>query len=231
MIHSWLKSHPACIQNASQLAHDEKIYLLMTLWSVPEIFPENKIENKLILIDPNGKIRFTYNKAHAAPPEPIIPGKNILPTISTEYGKLGAAICFDAEFQNFILQAGRNQVDIMFIPANDWRAIDPIHSYMATMRAVENGFSLVHPAGHGLSVATDNRGRVLASMDYFNTQEQIMYADVPSNRGFTLYPFVGDILAWLCIGGLTWMISFGLLNSRWKSRSNYQKAKLAIQKA
>jgi len=30
---------------------------------------------------------------------------------------------------------------------------------------------------------------------------------------------------------LTWMISFGLLNSRWKSRSNYQKAKLAIQKA
>ena len=125
-----------------------------------------------------------------------------MPVLTTQYGKIAAAICYDGDFPNFIRTAGKNQTEIMFLPANDWKAIDPIHTSMAITRAIENGFSLVHPAGQGLSVATDNRGRIISSLDYFRTDEQIMYADVPVQHAFTLYPLIGDFFAWLCIAGL-----------------------------
>jgi apolipoprotein N-acyltransferase len=94
----------------------------------------------------------------------------------------------------------------MFLPANDWKEIDPIHTHMAVTRAIENGFSLVHPAGQGLSVATDNRGRIISSMDYYTTDEQIMYADVPIQNTYTIYAQAGDVFAWICLAGLMTII-------------------------
>jgi len=176
---------------------------LMTLWSVPDDFPKHLVENKMVIIDPDGQIQFVYVKNNPVPgAEPIVKGATPMPVLTTHYGKIAAAICYDGDFPNFIRTAGKNQTEIMFLPANDWKAIDPIHTSMAITRAIENGFSLVHPAGQGLSVATDNRGRIISSLDYFRTDEQIMYADVPVQHAFTLYPLIGDFFAWLCIAGL-----------------------------
>jgi len=191
------------IERATTLAAQDKIYLLMTLWSVPDDFPKHLVENKMVIIDPHGQIQFVYVKNNPVPgAEPIVKGATPMPVLTTHYGKIAAAICYDGDFPNFIRTAGKNQTEIMFLPANDWKAIDPIHTSMAITRAIENGFSLVHPAGQGLSVATDNRGRIISSLDYFRTDEQIMYADVPVQHAFTLYPLIGDFFAWLCIAGL-----------------------------
>jgi len=191
------------IERATTIAAQEKIYLLMTLWSVPDDFPKHLVENKMVIIDPHGQIQFVYVKKNPVPgAEPIVKGATPMPVLTTHYGKIAAAICYDGDFPNFIRTAGKNQTEIMFLPANDWKAIDPIHTSMAITRAIENGFSLVHPAGQGLSVATDNRGRIISSLDYFRTDEQIMYADVPVQHAFTLYPLIGDFFAWLCIAGL-----------------------------
>ena len=190
------------VKRAMALAAQEKIYLLMTLWSVPEDFPKHLVENKLIIIDTNGREQLTYIKNNPAPPEPIIKGDGLIPTLQTSYGKIAPAICADADYAGFIRQAGKNKVDIMFIPANDWKEIDPLHTHMAVTRAIENGFSLVHPAGQGLSVVTDNRGRIISSLDYYSTDEQVMYADVPVQHSFTIYAQVGDLFAWLCIAFL-----------------------------
>jgi len=191
------------IERATTLAAQDKIYLLMTLWSVPDDFPKHLVENKMVIIDPHGQIQFVYVKNNPVPgAEPIVKGATPMPVLTTHYGKIAAAICYDGDFPNFIRTAGKNQTEIMFLPANDWKAIDPIHTSMAITRAIENGFSLVHPAGQGLSVATDNRGRIISSLDYFRTDEQVMYADVPVQHAFTLYPLIGDFFAWLCIAGL-----------------------------
>jgi len=197
------------IERATAIAAQEKIYLLMTLWSVPDDFPKHLVENKMIIIDQEGQIRSLYVKNNPVPgAEPIIKGTTPMPFLKTPYGKIAAAICYDGDFPNFIRTAGKNKTEIMFLPANDWKAIDPIHTRMAMTRAIENGFSLIHPAGQGLSVASDNRGRIISSMDYFKTDEQIMYADVPAQHTFTLYPLVGDLFAWLCIAGfITFLVS------------------------
>ena len=192
----------AFTEKASQLAKRKKIYLFMSLWSVPEDFPLHRVENKMIIIDSLGNTKLTYIKNNPAPPEPIIKGDGSIPTIQTSFGLLAPAICADADYQDFIRQAGRKKVDIMFIPANDWAEITPLHSQMAITRAIENGFALVHPAGQGLSVVADNRGRILSSMDYFKTDKQILLAAVPIHRDATFYALAGDYFPMLAMLGL-----------------------------
>jgi len=194
------------ISRAKALAAQEKIYLLMTLWSVPEDYPKHLVENKLVMINPDGIEQFTYIKNNRVSVEPIVTGDGHIPVVQTSYGKIAPAICFDSDFQNFIRQAGKNKADIMFIPANDWKEIIPLHTNMAITRAIENGFSLVHPSGQGLSVATDNRGRIISSMDFYKTDEQVMYASVPAQHTSTVYVQIGDAFAWLCLAGFAAMI-------------------------
>jgi apolipoprotein N-acyltransferase len=107
-----------------------------------------------------------------------------------------------------------NKAEVMFLPANDWKEIDPIHTHMVITRAVENGCSLVRPAGPGLSVAADSRGRIISSLDFFTTDEQIMYADVPVHHSNTFYAFIGDAFAWACIAGFVSAIIFVVFNKR-----------------
>ena len=216
------------IKRATALASQEKIYLLMTLWSVPEDFPKHLVENKMIIIDPNGQIQSAYTKNNPVPgAEPIVKGATPMPFLKTPYAEIAAAICYDGDFPNFIRAAGKNKAEIMFLPANDWKEVDPIHTHMAVTRAIENGFSLIHPAGQGLSVATDNRGRTISSMDYYTTDEQIMYADVPAQHAFTLYPLIGDAFAWLCIAGLITFLSVPVFKKDFlRMKSNYSNQKM-----
>ena len=87
-----------------------------------------------------------------------------------------------------------------------WKEIDPIHTRMAAVRSIENGFSMVRSTKAGLSAAFDYQGRLLSAMDDFTTDEKIMFADVPARGVKTLYPITGDIFAWLSMLGLTALI-------------------------
>jgi apolipoprotein N-acyltransferase len=56
--------------------------------------------------------------------------------------------------------------------------------------------------GRDYLLQADNRGRIISSLDYYSTDEQVMYADVPVQYSFTIYAQVGDLFAWLCIAFL-----------------------------
>jgi predicted amidohydrolase len=79
-------------------------------------------KNMFTLFDPRGQIAFEYQKAHPVimVETDTIPGPNHLPVADTEYGRMGAAICFDMDFQNFIAQAGDQKVDILLQPSWTW---------------------------------------------------------------------------------------------------------------
>ena len=114
------------------------------------------------------------------------------------------------DFTSLIHQAGRKKADIMLVPAWDWKAIDPLHTIMATFRAIENGFSLVRQTGEGLSIAVNPIGKTLSSMDYFTAKNQEMTVQVPTKRIFTVYSCIGDLFAWLCIAGFVYFILLAL---------------------
>jgi len=103
------------------------------------------------------------------------------------------------DFTALLNQAGKADIDILLVPAWDWKAIDPLHARMAVFRAIENGFSMVRHTGDGLSIAVDYQGRTLAAMDHFTTDDHTMISKIPIKGAKTVYSIIGDSFAWLCL--------------------------------
>ncbi len=206
------------VNKASKLARDKDIYFGLSLVVMTTDFPTTKAENKIVWLDPKGNIIWDFDKAYPTLTEPLNPGEKKIKTFDTPYGKIASAICFDMDFPTFINQAGKQNVDIMLVPANDWKAITPYHPNMAKLRAIENGFSMVRATGQGLSLAVDYTGKVLSQLNYYQTEENIMISDVPIKGVKTIYAKMGDWFVWLCLAGLLFI--FGRLYFRRKTKDN-----------
>lgn len=195
---------PALIQQGKELARRHGIYLGLAVGTWNDA-ADKPLENKLLLIDPQGTVVWDMWKARPVPgSEAAISAVDdgLIKSDRTPYGRLGGAICFDMDFPGLLKQAGRQRVDIMLVPSNDWREIDPWHTHMARIRAIEQGFNMVRHTSGGLSMAADFQGRVLSSMDHYTTTDRVLISHVPTRGARTVYARVGDLFAWLCIGGL-----------------------------
>lgn len=198
------KDEAAFIDRARAVAAEEHVYLAIGMGTIhlDEPLP---FENKALVIDPDGRIIVSYLKTH-----PVFGweagimrrGDGRLPIVTTRDGRMGTAICFDADFPEFIRQAGQGGADLLIVPANDGRSFRTMHAQMAVFRAIENGVSIVRPAASGLSSAIDPWGRVLGVSDYFAPGDRTLTAQVAVAGIRTLYPRIGDLFAWLCVAGL-----------------------------
>jgi apolipoprotein N-acyltransferase len=198
------EDEPALMRRAAELARARKVYVGLGVgtWSTGAPKP---LENKLVLFDPEGRVVWENWKAIPVPGgEAAISAQNDgrIRTADTPYGRVGGVICFDMDFPRLLEQAGRANTDIMLVPSNDWREIDPWHSHMARFRAIEQGFNLVRHASNGLSIATDYQGHVLDSMDHYTAQDRVLVSRVPVSGAVTIYSRIGDVFSWLCLAGL-----------------------------
>lgn len=200
----------AFIEQASALAREEKVYLLLGMAALPEDYPKDKMENKAVWITPSGDVKWHYLKTRPVPGlENLTVGDGSIPVDQTEFGAVASVICFDMDHPIFINQAGHSGADIMLVPSNDWPDIVPFHTYMAMFRGIENGFSIVRATGNGLSAAFDYQGRSLAASDY-STTKQPMISFVPTRGVSTIYGMVGDLFAWLCIAGFAVLVGLAV---------------------
>jgi apolipoprotein N-acyltransferase len=162
-------------------------------------------------------VQWQYDKAHPVPfgLEPIPPGNGIVPVVETPYGGLSTVICYDADYQSLM----RVGTDLMLVPSNDELGMDPMHAQMATFRAIENGYSLVRPTSNGLALAVDYEGRVVGASDFFTTDQQVVVATLPMHGVYTIYTTIGDLFAWLSMGGLLALIGVVIVQGRQKKGS------------
>jgi apolipoprotein N-acyltransferase len=191
----------ALVDRGSKLASKNGIYLGMAL-AVLNTGKNPPLENKLVLIKPDGTVAWEYNKVHPVPgPEAAmqIRGDGKLKAVNTPFGRVSGVICFDADFPELLSQAGALRADIVLDPSNDWRAIDPWHTQMASLRAIEQGVNLVRHTSNGLSAAYDYQGRRLSAMDHYQTSDYDMVSEVPTQGVRTLYSRFGGWFAWLCL--------------------------------
>ena len=136
------------------------------------------------MISPAGTVVWTYNKTYpVVPAESAITlrGSGVLPVADTPYGRLTTAICNDLDYPGLLRQAGQKGADILLAPNDEPYSFEA--SYRAgeqVYRAIENGTSLIRPAGNGISLMTDYLGRVIASQDYSASNNGIMLASVPT---------------------------------------------------
>ena len=139
---------PAFLERARRLAADERVYLAMGMGTI-HLGDRLPFENKLVLIDPSGHIVTSHLKNR-----PVIGweasimrrGHEGVPVVATDTGRMAAAICFEADFPDFIRQAGQNDADLLILPVNEWKSIKNIHFQMHVFRAIENGVPLVRAA-------------------------------------------------------------------------------------
>lgn len=206
------EDEPLFLERAQRLAREHSLYLLMGMASV-RIGALRPLENKAVLVTPSGDIAFSHQKSRTAPgweTRLSNPDDGRLPVVSTTYGRIGAAICFEMDFPQLIRQISEAEADVLLAPSNDWKAIKQVHAAMAVFRGVENGVTIVRATSTGISVAADPFGRLVAVTDSFSPGARVMVAQVPAARVRT-YGRVGDLFAWLCVGGLAAAIAFAVV--------------------
>jgi apolipoprotein N-acyltransferase len=203
----------ALIANASALAKEQGIYIILPILDVEK----SPVENIVHIINPNGEVALTHVKYGGNQFEGSLKGDGVLQTVDTPYGRISSIICWDADFPNVIKQAGELDVDLLFIPANDWLEAKDIHDGMAAFRAVENGMSIFRQTGSGVSSAVDPYGRTLQRLDIFEepgtgTFASVQSLDMPISSVPTLYPIVGDL-----VGNGMMVLTLGLVIGLWLS--------------
>ena len=195
------------ISRAAALARSNGAYLEIWLGVLNQTQSLPYFANQAILISPAGSVVWTYNKTYpvvvSGESAVTVRGSGVLPVADTPYGRLSTAICNDVTYPGLLRQAGQKGADILLVPTHEpssvWASADAAE---ATYRAIENGTSLVRPAGDGISLMTDYLGRVIASQNYSASNNGIMLASVPTGGVRTIYSHIGDSFAYLCTLGL-----------------------------
>lgn len=151
-----------------------------------------KFENKYLFIS-QGEILDEYLKYHPVPGEPAVKGTKFAKVGALKYANVSGGICYDFDFPVLARELAKKDIDIAVVPSSDWKGIDPIHGQMAMVRAIEGGYSLLRPVRGATSFAFDAYGHIRASMSYYEENDRIMLASLPSKKIWTLYGVVGDI--------------------------------------
>ena len=158
-------------------------------------------ENKYVFVRRDGTIDHAYFKHQPVPGESAVKGTDPMPRTTDAYGTLGGAICYDYDFPRIALaNAG---VDLVALPSSDWRGIDPIHTQMAALRAIENGHSIVRSTRFGLSAGIDPWGRIRGWLSAHDGDNRVLVVSLPQRGVTTIYGRLGDWFPLLCgLGGL-----------------------------
>jgi apolipoprotein N-acyltransferase len=201
------------LADASAIAKEKNVYIVLPTFDVGK----SPAENVVRIISPNGDVVLTHVKYGGNDFEGTLKGDGILQTVDTPYGKLSAVICWDADFPNAVKQAGEQNVDLLFVPSNDWLAVKDIHAGMATFRAVENGMTIFRQTGQGVSMVSDAYGKVINRVDMFEENAPgftgIQMVQTPLGSVDTAYTTIGDGFGIAMLIGL-----LGLLVGLWVTR-------------
>jgi apolipoprotein N-acyltransferase len=132
-------------------------------------------------------------------------------TFEHEGVRYGVAICKDMDFPDL----GREYagVDVLLVPAWDFTTDAWLHSRMAMLRGVENGYSIVRSARNGVLTVSDAYG-IVTSEAPSGPQTAYRVRVRQTNPGLTLYSRTGDVFGWsmLALAGL--LIGWTILRRR-----------------
>ena len=126
----------------------------------------------------------------------------------------GVAICKDMDFPAMMRGYGERGVVVLLVPAWDFVRDGRLHSRMAVVRGVENGFAIARSAAGGRLTASDRYGRVIAEAVTSKAAPVTVTTDLGLRAGGTWYVKLGDAFAWVCVGVLALLIGWRTLRSR-----------------
>lgn len=169
-------------------------------------------ENKYVFVRADGSVHHTYLKHEPVPGEPAVKGTGPMSIVEDSGdGATAGAICFDYDFPRLALANANNRADLVALPSSDWRGIDPIHTQMAAVRAIESGHSIVRSTRFGLSAGIDPWGRIRGWNSHWDGDDRVLLVHLPKRGVETIYSRFGD---WFPLTSL--LASIGLVG--WATR-------------
>ena len=176
---------------AARFAREHRVDFLMAygviLSRTPLLF-----DNKYVWYGPDGREIETYRKHHPVPGEPSLRGTNPIKVNARPWGRAAGAICYDYDNPDIVREHSRGGAGLVVLPSSDWRGIDPHHTLMTRVSAIQGGFSVVRPVRWATSMAFDQYGRVRAAMSVWEQNDKILMATVPVEPVPTLYRLYGE---------------------------------------
>ncbi len=148
--------------------------------------------NSAIVFRPNSA-PLDYSKQRIIPglESEFIPGNKPL-----LFGHRGVAICKDMDFPSVIRKYGQLGVNLLLVPAWDFKRDGHLHSRMAILRGVENGFAIARAAADGKLTVSDAFGRIIAEATTSENKPVMLTARVGLIHGGTIYSKIGDAFGW-----------------------------------
>jgi apolipoprotein N-acyltransferase len=117
------------------------------------------------------------------------------------------------DYPDFMRQAEQQGADIVLSGAIDGTQAskgNPMHSIMASYRAIESGMSMARAGKYAQNLAVDYQGRTLASANYYTADGRTLVAHVPTKGVATIYARLGDFFPWLCILCLVGFVGYAI---------------------
>jgi apolipoprotein N-acyltransferase len=201
--------------------------------------------NSAILVDPQGRDVFTYDKIHLVPfgeyePFPLI--HRVVASVSSEVGgfrkgskyavgqlpggyTFGTFICYEAIYPGEVRRFAANGAQVYLNISNDgWfgrSAAAEQHLRMARVRAVENRRWMLRVTNSGITASVDPYGRILRALP----SDIRAAADLPYDFRTDITPYTrfGDWFAWLCV-----IVSAILLASTFRKGNTAREEDLVV---
>ncbi len=194
---------PAFLARAAAAARDARVELVVSYVSPVSMSPL-LYENQYRWIRPDGTVDHRYLKHEPVPGEPAVRGTEDHRAVETGFGRASGAICYDYDFPALAREHALLGVDVVALPSSDWRGIDPIHTQMAALRAIEGGYSVLRSTRMGLSAGIDAHGRLRGWLSANESGERLLVVTLPASRRATIYATIGDALVF---AGLAWVLT------------------------
>jgi apolipoprotein N-acyltransferase len=176
------------------------------------------IHNRAWVFGPDGRMLVSYAKHHLAPgldAQLGTPGTGYS-TFDLRGHRIGIAICKDMDFPALPRHYRRLGVEALVVPASDFGEDGWLHSRIAVLRGVEDGFSVIRSGEFGLLTISDPYGRVLMQAPSKSGPGGTLMATLPLARPITtVYSRIGNLLGFASIAAIAlWLVTVLLSRSR-----------------
>jgi len=155
--------------------------------------------NKALVISDRGQLLSDYQKVNLFEGEArsgFAPGKDIS-VFHLNNVPSGVAICKDMDYSGFIRKYGKKKTMVMYVPAWDFIEDGWLHSRMAILRGVENGYAMIRTARQGQLTISDHKGKVLDEASSTNNRAAELAGKFDLLTTNTLYSQFGDWFGYL----------------------------------
>ena len=180
----------------------------------------DKHEDRLLFMNPEGKVLAEYTKTYLTPFEDFHKGAGQLSVIDVEGIRTGGMVCQDDNFPHLSRHYGRKRVGVVAVPTLDWLQVKDAHLQSSIHRAIESRYAIVRAAINGISVIVSPTGEVLVRCDHFAQGPRVIIAEVPVYTHRTLFSILGHWPVVVSVVFLAIYIGQGLLghplSRRWR---------------